>query len=110
MFKIRRGTFETNSSSTHTLIMCSDEEYQKLENGEFLIAQWNEEVVSKEEIMNDLKKRYEDVENINNFLRDEGYVTLEEFYDNEYLEGGHSSYTLPDGQKVHALYEYGWDG
>lgn len=34
MFKIRKGLFETNSSSTHSLTMCSEEDYDKWENGE----------------------------------------------------------------------------
>lgn len=32
MIKIRKGTFETNSSSTHTLIICTDEEYKNAKN------------------------------------------------------------------------------
>lgn len=31
---IRQGAFETNSSSTHSLTICSSEEYTKWENGE----------------------------------------------------------------------------
>lgn len=27
--QIRRGVFETNSSSVHSLTMCSDDEYKK---------------------------------------------------------------------------------
>ena len=35
---IRQGVFETNSSSTHSLTICSGEEYSKWENGELY---WN---------------------------------------------------------------------
>ena len=31
---VRRGVFETNSSSTHSLTICSNEEYTKWEDGE----------------------------------------------------------------------------
>jgi hypothetical protein len=34
---IRRGVFETNSSSTHSITMCSIEEYEKWESGEVLL-------------------------------------------------------------------------
>ena len=34
--QIRRGVFETNSSSVHSLTMCTGEEYKKWESGEFL--------------------------------------------------------------------------
>ena len=30
MLQIRKGVFETNSSSTHALILCTQEEYDKL--------------------------------------------------------------------------------
>lgn len=32
--QIRRGVFETNSSSTHSLTMCSEEEFEQWKNGE----------------------------------------------------------------------------
>ena len=38
--QIRRGVFETNSSSVHSLTMCSGEEYKKWENGEILYWKW----------------------------------------------------------------------
>lgn len=31
---IRRGTFETNSSSTHSITMCSESDFDKWKNGE----------------------------------------------------------------------------
>ena len=38
--KIRENTFETNSSSTHTLVMCSEEDYKKFENNEVYYVDW----------------------------------------------------------------------
>lgn len=35
---IRRGVFETNSSSTHSLTMCSENEYDKWERGKYIEA------------------------------------------------------------------------
>lgn len=34
--KIRRGVFETNSSSVHSLVMCTDDDYYKWKKGEIL--------------------------------------------------------------------------
>lgn len=34
--QIRRGVFETNSSSVHSITMCSDSEFDRWENGELL--------------------------------------------------------------------------
>lgn len=37
MKQIRYGTFETNSSSTHALVLFNDEDYQKFKNGEIVL-------------------------------------------------------------------------
>ena len=46
MIKIRYGVFETNSSSVHSLVMCSDNEYQKFVDNELLYDLWNEELIT----------------------------------------------------------------
>jgi len=33
-YQIRRGTFETNSSSVHSLTLCSESDYERWSNGE----------------------------------------------------------------------------
>ena len=43
--QIRRNVFETNSSSVHSMTMCSDDEYKKWENGELLFHRWYDELV-----------------------------------------------------------------
>ena len=40
--QIRRGVYETNSSSTHSLTMCSEEEFEQWENGELLFDEWGQ--------------------------------------------------------------------
>lgn len=47
MIKVRKGTFETNSSSTHSLVMCSGDEYDLLEKNEAFLV--NESTVVKKE-------------------------------------------------------------
>jgi len=37
MYTIRLGIFETNSSSSHSLTLCTEEEYQKFLKGELVI-------------------------------------------------------------------------
>lgn len=46
---IRRGVFETNSSSTHTLTVCSEEVYEKWKNGEYYYDDYYEELVHEDE-------------------------------------------------------------
>ena len=46
---VRQGVFETNSSSVHTLTMCSDSEYNKWKNGELLYGKYSEVFITREE-------------------------------------------------------------
>lgn len=43
--QIRRGTFETNSSSTHSISICTEDEFTKWKNGELLYDEETEEFV-----------------------------------------------------------------
>ncbi len=52
MLQVRKNTFETNSSSTHSLIMCEASEYKLLENEEAFLV--NEKVVLKEDLFDAL--------------------------------------------------------
>lgn len=42
MRQIRRNIFETNSSSTHTLAICTEEEYKDWQGGKLLFNKWHE--------------------------------------------------------------------
>lgn len=42
MKQIRKNVFETNSSSTHTLAICTEEEYKDWQGGKLLFNKWNE--------------------------------------------------------------------
>lgn len=48
MKTIRIGTFETNSSSTHSITMCMEEEFEKWKNGELYYIPYDNEFVGKE--------------------------------------------------------------
>ena len=90
---IRRGVFETNSSSTHTITMCSEEEYNKWKNGELVFDRWQEELVEPKE-----DNKYHE------------YQTYDEFWEDEFLEGFYEKYTTNSGEKVIAFGLYGYDG
>ena len=58
---IRLGVFETNSSSTHTMVIMPEEDFEKWKNGEILRFKWDDTFVSKEEaeeIIDKLKVDY----------------------------------------------------
>ena len=120
--QIRRGVFETNSSSVHSLTMCSSEEYEKWENGEVLYWGEKDKFGTKEDIIEELKTltwyggglRYDDVnwddeDEVNDVFSDEDIKTCEEYFENEWFETFEEYYTTPNGEKVVAFGYYGHD-
>ncbi|MBP5784214.1 MAG: hypothetical protein J6W16_01345 [Methanobrevibacter sp.] len=57
MIQVRNNLFETNSSSTHSLVMCKDEDFEKFKNGETCLNVYEEtfEKPTKDIIDHDLK-------------------------------------------------------
>lgn len=45
MKQIRKNVFETNSSSTHTLAICTEDEYKDWQDGKLLFNKWKETFV-----------------------------------------------------------------
>lgn len=45
MKQIRKNVFETNSSSTHTLAICTEDEYKDWQDGKMLFNKWRETFV-----------------------------------------------------------------
>lgn len=58
MRTIREGTFETNSSSTHSIVMYSDIEEQKMKNGEAWCDAWNNRILTADDIADKIKDIY----------------------------------------------------
>ena len=108
--QVRMGVFETNSSMTHALTMCSDSMYKKWEDGEAYWRKWDDDFVTVEEA----KKQFELDSYFNDFeqfRREEGLITWDEFDDYDYVpfETFHNSYTTPSGEVIHAFGYYGHD-
>ena len=70
MKTIRQGCFETNSSSTHSITLCMESEFEKWKNGELYWNRWDEKLVPKEEVEKEFAKIREE------FISENG----EEFY------------------------------
>lgn len=121
--QIRRGVFETNSSSVHSLTMCSGEEYKKWENGKVLFWREENKFGTREDIIEETQnKRYswsgelcypnvnwEDDDEVSDIFSDEGVQTCEEFFDNEWFETFKQRHTTPSGDEVVAFGYYGHD-
>lgn len=121
---VRKGVFETNSSSTHTMIMCTGEEFQKFEDGEMLVSMWDRELFSYDDIVDFINSDdyYKDPFTKSGIdIKDKKAVLkwaakniddlqdADDFYDT-YLETFSQSFTTESGEKVVAFGRYGYDG
>ena len=94
MKTIRLGTFETNSSSTHSLNIATEEEFTRWKNEELLYDECN----------------YVFVENNEENQKDECCKTMEDFFESEYLESFEEKYTSESGDRIVIFGKYGYDG
>ncbi len=92
MKKIRIGLFETNSSSTHSIIICTDEELDKWKKGEILRGYYEGFVPYSEDLDKDEYFTYDE------------YIKYreEEVYENKYI--------TKNGEVLHIICKYGYDG
>lgn len=120
--QVRRGVFETNSSSVHSITMCSGEEYHKWRNDEVLFWGRKNKFGTKQEIINELKNekwydgtpRYQntdwsDEDSIYDIFSDKQVCTYDEFFENDDFETFSEEYITPNGEKVVAFGYYGED-
>ena len=134
--QIRRGVYETNSSSTHSLTMCSEEEFEQWKRGEILFDEWGSETFVKANNLSVEDKKYTamDYENHKdefskdwtdlsesakekyytkyakeNNIIDEDAKTYEEWQYSG-LETFVDRYTSKSGDKIVAFGKYGYDG
>lgn len=49
MIQVRKNLFETNSSSTHSLVMCTNEDFEKFKNGETCLDVYSEKFIKPTE-------------------------------------------------------------
>ena len=121
MFKIRQGVFETNSSSVHSMIMCNDKEYKKLDREELFIHPWNDSLMTFDEAVDRYYKDCSvyDAELFKQKSREEQIETLEEndvayslegwLNRHEYCESFEQTYQTGSGEIIHAVGYYGND-
>lgn len=94
MEQIRRGLFETNSSSVHSLTFCTDDEYSKWKNGELLYNKWKKKFVEPSKAT---EYNEEDLYSFGQF-----WNSIENYY-----EVFAQEYTTPGGETVVAFGFYG---
>jgi hypothetical protein len=112
--QVRLGVFETNSSMTHALTMCTDSEYRKWVDGEVYWEKWNDGFESVKEVDNELDKdnfKSDYYDSYEEMRASKGYLTYNEFNDYDYVpfETFEETYTTPSRDVVHAFGYYGHD-
>ena len=78
MKQIRKNVFETNSSSTHSLTMCSEEEYEKWQREELIYDRWEGDLI---EITDEIKQYRKDTYELNDSYLYGRYLTCEEYWE-----------------------------
>lgn len=127
MIQIRRNTFETNSSSTHSLVMCTKQDYNKFSNSQLWLVDWSsapKPMMTFDEAIQFLRNKSfmdaeaeetvramyaaNDTEGVSNYLRDYDVYDMDS-YDSahEGLEDFYQELETPSGETVIALGYYG---
>ena len=91
MISIRNCVFETNSSSTHSLNICTQEEWDNWVSGKLLYSEYDEKFTDKV---------------YNNENKD--YLTFDSYWDDH--ETYKVCYTSKSGDKIVIFGKYGYDG
>ena len=117
MKTIRMGTFETNSSSTHSIAICTKEQYEKWTNGELYLNESydkdnileGKEFITKDEAINFLKHYdyiNEEDEDLDYSLREYDIHSYNSWGE-DYEHDSHS-FTTPSGDEMVAECYYGY--
>lgn len=75
---VHQGVFETNSSSVHSLTICTQEEYDRWQNGEMVLDTSIDRFVDVKDIDANKKYRYETYDEYNESASN--YEEFEETY------------------------------
>lgn len=95
MRQVRRGVFETNSSSVHSITMCMKSDYDKWVNGELYWDRWGDQFVTQDVVDKaDYKGQYYSYKK---YCED---IEYEDFYD---------EFITPSGETVISFGYYGTD-
>lgn len=118
--QIRRGVWETNSSSVHTLTMCSKSDFESWKNGDLVYDERTESLVSKNDVSEEEIFKSEEYsalleegkdDEAYNYRYDRRYFNYDSFFEYgtaDYLCTYTEESTI-DGVEVVAFGEYGHD-
>lgn len=98
MRQVRYGVFETNSSSTHSIVICTQKEYELFTKNELMYDSYNKKLVPYTSLLLKTEEdRYQDYDSFGS--SDWGSIKSYCHY-----------FTTPSGDEMVAFGEYGYDG
>ncbi len=94
--QIRKRVFETNSSSTHSLVICTADEYRKFKYGDLLYDSYNDRLVGADNVESDDEYRYRNAA---------------DFWDMDWVEDSFMrDFETPSGDRMVVFGAFGRDG
>lgn len=122
MIQVRQGVFETNSSSVHSIAICTKNEFNAWRNGELyrndgwwrdsILPYAKKDFITKDEAMNLISNSF-DYRPINEGEDVGEYFKEYEIYNYEnwgsYYETDVTHYTTPNGEEIVAVCYYGYN-
>lgn len=131
MINVRMNVFETNSSSVHTLVICDQNDFKKWVDGKlyldideyaddhssdfvtFEVAQEKDENFPYSEDSDDAGwgwSCWTYYSKEKDMYIDKRFLTYNEFFENNWYETYHGTYTTPLNEQIEAFGYYGQDG
>lgn len=114
MISIRRKTFETNSSSTHSITLCSAEDYAAWKEGKMYMHRWNDKLYTEEQVRAKYQEAPENGKalyySFDEWLDHSDFYTYDRYWDSIDMETFEERYTTKSGDTVIAFGYYGYDG
>jgi len=94
-YQIRKSAFETNSSSTHTLTICTQDEFDQFKQGKkvYVYGLYGDKLEELQEPQDDDYSEQE---------------TYEQFFADDMMETYMKQYTTPNGEKIVVFGKYGY--
>lgn len=116
MKTVRKGLFETNSSSVHSLTILTKKDFDKWQYNEGFLD-WNENIVSFDEIIEEMKKSNPNIDYstytkedwLDKISENGEWKSYEDYWNNNSFETGKRKFITPSGDEMVAVYFYGYD-
>lgn len=119
MIQVRNNVFETNSSSVHSICLCSKDVYERwaesrseIKEDSYLWDTYSENLVPISEILSDIPMTFKEAKEINFSCLPNHYYTTEGFdnYTNDYwYEAYYTEAISPSGDEMVAFGYFGHD-